>query len=156
MLSNCGAEGVPWTAERSNQSILKEIIPEYSLEGLMLKLKLQYFSYLMHRTDSLEKILILGRLKAGGEGGKRGWDGWMASSTWTWAWTSSRSWWWTGKPGLLQFKRSQRVGHDWVTELTDCVSWKWICFSITKSGWKVSLKWSVKCLISFFSESKLK
>ena len=63
---------VRWTAKRSNQSILKEIILEYSLEGLMLKLKLQYFSYLMQRTDSLEKILILGRLKAGGEGGKRG------------------------------------------------------------------------------------
>ena len=58
----------PWTARRSNQSILKEINPEYSLEGLMLKLKLQYFGYLMHRTDSLEKILMLGKI----EGRKRG------------------------------------------------------------------------------------
>ena len=63
---------VPWTVRRSNQSIQKEISPEYSLEGLMLKLKLQYFGHLMQRTDSLEKILILERLKAGGEGDDRG------------------------------------------------------------------------------------
>ena len=63
---------VPWTARRSNQSILKEISPEYSLEGLMLKPKLQYFGHLIQRTDSLEKILILGRLKARGEGDNRG------------------------------------------------------------------------------------
>ena len=59
---------VPWTARRSNQCILKEISPEYSLEGLMLKLKLQYFSHLMQRADSLEKTLMLGKIKAGGEG----------------------------------------------------------------------------------------
>ena len=63
---------VPWTARRSNQSILKEINPEYSLEGLMLKLKLHYFGHLMQTTDSFEKTLILGRLKAGGEGDNRG------------------------------------------------------------------------------------
>jgi len=63
---------VPWTARSSNQSILKEISPEYSLEGLMLKLKLQYFDHLMQRTDSLEKTLMLGRLKARGEGNNRG------------------------------------------------------------------------------------
>ena len=63
---------VPWTARRSNQSILKEISPECSLEGLMLKLKLQYFGHLMRRTDSLEKTLMLERLKAGGEGDNRG------------------------------------------------------------------------------------
>ena len=62
---------VPWTARRSNQSILKEINPEYPLEGLMLKLKLQYFGHLMQRTESLEKTLILERLKAGGEGDDR-------------------------------------------------------------------------------------
>ena len=115
---------VPWTARRSNQSILKEINPEYSLEGLMLKLKLQYFGHLMQRTDSLEKTLIgMGweRLKAGGEGDNRGWDGWMASLTqWMWVWASSRSWWWTGRPGLLQYMGLQRVGHDWATEL----NWK--------------------------------
>ena len=73
-----------WTARRSNQSILKEINPEYSLEGLKLKLKLQYFGLVMRINDSLEKTLMLGKMKAGGEGDNRGWDGWMALSTqWT-------------------------------------------------------------------------
>ena len=108
---------VPWTARRSNQSIIKEISPEYSLEGLMLKLKLQYFGHLMQRTDTLEKTLMLGKIKVG-EGDDRGWDGWMASLTqWTWVWVNSGSWWWTGRPGVLQSMGSQRVGHDWVTEM---------------------------------------
>ena len=108
---------VPWTARRSNQSILKELSPGYSLEGLMLKLKLQYFGHLMRRTDSFEKTLMLKRLRAREEGDDRGWDGWMASPTqWTWVWTDSWSWWWTGRPGVLQFMGLQRVGHDW-TEL---------------------------------------
>ena len=68
MLLNCGIERVPWTVRRSNQSVLKEISPEYSLEGLMLKLKLQYFGHLMQRTDSLEKTLMLGKI----EGRRRG------------------------------------------------------------------------------------
>ena len=102
---------VPWTAKRSNQSILKEI----NLEGLMLKL--QYFGHLMQRTDSMEKTLMLERLKVGGEGDDRGWDGWMASVTqWTWVWASSRSWWWIGEPGMIQSMGSQRVRHGWVTE----------------------------------------
>ena len=105
---------VPWTAKKSNQPILKEISPEYSLEGLMLKLKLQYFGHLMRRTDSFEKPLMLGKI----DGGKRrGRDGWIASLTqWTWVWASSKSSWWTGKLGMLQSMGSQRVGHDWVTE----------------------------------------
>ena len=106
---------VPWTARRSNQSILEETSPECSLEGLMLKLKLQYFGYLMRRVDSLEKTLMLG-----GIGGRRrrGWGGWMASPTrWAWVWVNSGSWWWTGRPGVLPFMGSQRVGHDWATEL---------------------------------------
>ena len=108
---------VPWTARRSNQSILKEISPEYSLKGLMLKLKLQYLGHLIRRVDSLEKTLILEGLGAG-EGDDRGWDGWMASRTrWTWVWVNSGRWWWTGTPGMLLFMRSQRVGHDWATEL---------------------------------------
>ena len=75
---------VPWTARRSNQFTLREISPEYSLEGLMLKLKIQYFGHLMWRTDSLEKTLMLGKT---GEGDDRGWDGWMASPIqWTWVW----------------------------------------------------------------------
>ena len=106
------------------KSILKEISPEYSLEGLMLKLKLklQYFGHLMRRTDSLEKTLMLGKME------DRGWDGWMASPTqWTCVWASFGSWWWTGKPGVLQSMGSQRVGHDWATELnwTESLSGFW-------------------------------
>ena len=97
---------VPWTARRSNQSILKEISPEYTLVGLMLKLKLQCFGHLMQRTDSLEIPWCWERLKAGGEGDNRGWDGWMASPIqWTWVWASSGRWWRTGKPGVLQSMR---------------------------------------------------
>ena len=108
---------VPWIARRSNQSILK-ISPGISLEGMMLKLKLQYFGHLMWRVDSLEKTQIWEGLGAGGEGDNRGWNGWMASLTrWMWVWVNSRSWWWTGRPGVLQFMGSQGVGHDWVTEL---------------------------------------
>ena len=91
---------VSWTARRSNQSILKEISPEYSLEGLMLKLKLQYFG---QELTHWKRPWCWERLKAEGEGDDRGWDGWMASPTqWTWVWVSSGSWWWTGKPGVLQ------------------------------------------------------
>ena len=108
---------VLWAAKRANWSILKEISPEYSLETLMLKLKLQYFGHLMQRMDSLEKTMMLGGLKAG-EGDDRGWDGWTASLTqWTWVWASSESWWWTGKSGMLQSMGSQRDRHDRVTEL---------------------------------------
>ena len=90
-------------------------------EGLMLKLKLQYFGHLMRRTDPLERTWCWQRLKAEEEGDDRGWDGWMASLTrWTWVWVSSRSWWWTGKPGVLQSMGLQRVRHDWATEL----NWK--------------------------------
>ena len=93
---------VPWTARRSNQSILKEISPDYSLEGLMLKLKLQYFGHLMWRTDSLGKTLKLGKTEVRRRGDNRGWDSWMVSSTrWTWIWASSGSWRWTGKPVML-------------------------------------------------------
>ena len=109
---------VLWTARRSNQSILKDINLEYSLEGLMLKLKPQYFGHLMERTDSFEKILMLGMIKGGREGDGRGWDGWIASLTrWTWVWVNSGSWWWTGRPGMLQSMGLQRFGHDWATEL---------------------------------------
>ena len=90
------------------------------IEGLMLKLKLQYFGQLMRRADSFERPWRWERLKAGGEGDDRGWHGWMASPTqWTWVWVNSGSWWWTGRPGMLQFMGSQRVGHNWATELTD-------------------------------------
>ena len=109
---------VPRTARRSNQSILKEISPEYSLEGLMLKLKLQYFGHLMQRIDSLEKTLMLGELKAGGEGDDRRWDGWMALLTqWTWVWASLGCWWWTGKPGVLQSTGFQ--SRTWLSDWTE-------------------------------------
>ena len=109
---------VPRTARRSNQCILKEIRPEYSLEGLMLKLKLQYFGYLMQRTDSFEKTLMLRKVEGRRRGDDRGWDGWMASPTlWTWVWVSFGSLWWTGKPGMLQSMGLQRVRHDWATEV---------------------------------------
>ena len=108
---------VPWTARRSDQSIIKEISPGCSVEGMMLKLKLQYFGHLMWRVDSLEKTLMLG-----GIGGRRRrgrqmrWL--MASRTrWTWVWVNSGSWWWTGRPDVLGFMGSQRVRHDWATEL---------------------------------------
>ena len=109
---------VPWTARRSNQCILKEISPGCSLEGLMLKLKLRYFGHLMWRADPWKRPWGWERLKARGEGDDRGRDGWMASLTrWTCVWVNSRSWWWTGRPGVLRFMGSQRVGHDWATEL---------------------------------------
>ena len=108
---------VPWTARWSNQSILKEISLQYSLEGLMLKLKLQYFTWCEELTH-WKRPWSWERLRAGGERDNKGWDGWMASPTWlTWVWASSGSWWWTGKPGMLQSMGSQRVGHDWATGL---------------------------------------
>ena len=77
-----------------------------------------YFGHLMRRVDSLEKTLMLGGIGAGGRGDDRWRDGWMASRTqWMWVWVNSGSWWWTGRPGVLQFMGSQRVGHDWATEL---------------------------------------
>ena len=97
--------------------IIKEINPQYSLEGLMLKLKLQYFGHLMGRTDSWKRPWCCESLKAG-EGEDRGGDGWMLSSTqWTWVWASSGKWWRTGKPGMLQSMRSQRGTwlSDWRT-----------------------------------------
>ena len=115
---------VPWTARRSNQSILGEISPGYSLEGMMLKLKLQYFGHLMQRVDSLEKTLMMGRIGGRMRRGKtEGWDGWMASLTrWTWVWVNSGSWWWTGRPGVLWFMGSQRVRHDWLN-WTEVLHW---------------------------------
>ena len=109
---------VLWTARKSKQSILKEISPECSLEGLMLKLKLQYFGHQMRRADSFEKTLMLRNIEGRRRRGWQGWDGWIASPTqWTWVWANSGSWWWTGRPGLLWSMGSRRVGHDWVTEL---------------------------------------
>ena len=108
---------VPWTARRSNQSTLKEISPECSLEGLMLKLKLQYFFHLMQGTDSLEKTLMLGKT----EGKRRGWQRmrWLDGITnlWAWVWASSGSWWWTGKSVVLHSMGSQ--SRTWLSDWTE-------------------------------------
>ena len=105
---------VPWTARRSNQSILKDISPECLLEGLMLKLKFQYFGHLIWRADSFEKLLMLGKTEGRRRRHNRGWDGWMVSLT---QWINSRSWWWTGRPGVLRSMGLQRIRQDWATEL---------------------------------------
>ena len=111
---------LPWTARRSNQSIPKEISPECSLEGLMLKL--QYCGHLMRRADSLEKTLMLGKIEGRR---RRGWQ-WMRFLDGITDWmdmnlSKLQDFWWTGKPGVLQSMGSQRVGHDWATELTKLI-----------------------------------
>ena len=117
----------------SNQSILKEISPEYSLERLMLKLKLQYLATWCEELTHFKRPWCWERLNAG-EGEDRGWAGWMASLTWwTWVAASSGSWWWTGRPGMLKFMGSQKDGHDWATEL----NWT----SMMKLRWYQSQHW---------------
>ena len=112
---------VPWTARNSNQSILKEISPGCSLEGMMLKLKLNSLATWCKELTHLKRLWCWEGLRAEGEGDDRGWDGWMPSPTqWTWVWVDSGSWWWTRRPGMLQFmgfmSNSQRVRRDWATE----------------------------------------
>ena len=110
---------VPWTARRSNQSILKEISPWYSLEGLMLKLKLQYLATWCEELSHLKRPWCWERLRAGGKGDNRGGDCWMESLTqWTWVWVNSRSWLWTGRPGMLWF-----MGWQSWTRLSDWTDW---------------------------------
>ena len=114
----------PWTARRSNPSILKEISPEYSLEGLMLKLKLLILwppdakNWLLGSWPSWSQTLILKKIEGSRKRGQqrmRWLDG--ISNSMEMSWASSRSWWWTGKPGVLQSMGSQRVRYDWATEL---------------------------------------
>ena len=124
---------------------------ECSLEGLMLKLKLQYSGHLMQRTESLEKTLMLGKTE-GRRRDDRGWDGWMASPTWwTWIWASSGKWRWSGKPGVLQSMGLQRVGQDWVT--TDWLqiirTWKLLTSGISLITY-LSLWIRVQVLFTFF------
>ena len=126
------------------QSILQEISPEYSLEGLMLKLKLQYFCTWYEEPTHWKKPWCWERLKVGGEGDNRGWDGRTVSlMQWTWVWVGSGSWWWTGKPGVLQSMGSQRVGHNWATELTEPVP------SQGESTWPRDQTW-VSCIARRF------
>ena len=125
----------PWTARRSNQSILKDIGSECSLEGLMLKLKLQYFGHLMQRTESFEKTLMLRKI----EGWRRkGWQRmrWLddiADSIWV----NSGSWFWTGRPGVLPSMGSQRVGHNWMTEL----NWWYISEALSRFVFSPPVHW---------------
>ena len=122
MLLNYGVGEDFWESlgqQDQSQSILWEISPEYSLEGLMLKLKFQYLATWCEELIRLKQPWCWERLKARGKGDDRGWDGWMVSPTqWTCVWISSRSWRWTGKPGVLQFMGLQRVEHSWATELS--------------------------------------
>ena len=112
---------VPWIARRSNQSILKEISPEYSWKDWCWSWNSNTLATWYKELTHLKRPWCWVRLKAGGEGDDRGWDGWMASPTrWKWVWASSRSWWWTGSPGVLQSEMWKRVGYDWVTE-------NWMC-----------------------------
>ena len=114
---------VTWTERRFNQSILKETNPRCSLEGLILKLKLQYLTTWCEELTHLKRLWCWERLRAGGEGDNRGWDGWMASQTrWIWVWVNSGSWWWTGRPGVLRFigSQSQTRLSDW-TELNGII-----------------------------------
>ena len=109
---------VPWNTRRSNQCIRKEISLEYSLEGMTLKLKLQYFGHLMRRIDSFEKTLMLGKI----EGGRRmvGWDGWTASLTqWTWVWVNSRNWWWTGRFVMPHAVHGVAKSKTWLSDWTE-------------------------------------
>ena len=107
---------VPLTARRSNQCIVKEISPEYSFEGLMLKL--HTLATWCKELTHLKRPWCWETLKAGGKGDDRGWDGWMASPTlWTWVWVNSRISWWTGRSGTLQSMRLETIEHGWASEV---------------------------------------
>ena len=108
---------VPWPAKTSNQSILKEISPEFSLKRLMLTWNSNPLASWCKELTHWRGPWCWKRLRAGGEGDDWGWDGWMASPTqWTWVWVNSGSWWWTGKPRVLQSMRSQESDStDWLT-----------------------------------------
>ena len=108
---------IPWTARRSNQSILKEINPECSSEGLMQSWSSNYLATWCEELTHWKRPWCWERLRAGGEGDNGEWDGWMASpSQWTWVWANSGRWWRTGKPGMLPSMWSQRAGHNLATE----------------------------------------
>ena len=119
---------VPWIARRSNPSILNEISPEYSMKDWCWSWNSNTLAIWYKELTYRERLWCWERLKAGGEGEDKGWDSWMASLTrWTWVWVNSGSWWWTGRPGVLRFMGSQRVGHDWATEL----NWIEVCGNLS-------------------------
>ena len=110
---------VPWTARSSNQSMLKETSHEYSFEGVILKLSSNTLATWWEELTYWKRPWCWERLKVGGEGDDRGWDGWMASLTqWTWVWVNSGSWWWTGRPGMVWFMGLQRV-KTWLSNWTE-------------------------------------
>ena len=168
MLLNCGVGEDPWESlglqRRSNQSILKEISPGCSLEGLMLKLKLQYFGHLMRRADSFEKTLMMGKIEGRRRKGRQRMsrlDG-ITDSTDT-SLGKLREWWQTGGPGVLQSMGSQRVRHDWATELKAPLSegpslwdhgpWTQNCCSVTQASWRDNLLAEVSVLYYFILSS---
>ena len=111
---------LPWTARRSNQSILKEISPVHWKDWCWSWNSSALATWCEELTR-WKRPWCWERLKAEGKRVNRGWDSWMVSPTrWTWVWASCGSWWWTGKPGVLQSMGSQRVGHNWVSELNSC------------------------------------
>ena len=142
---------VLWTARRSNYSILEEINPEYSLEGLMLKLQYfghitqradQYFGHITQRANSLEMSLLLGKMEG------RGWDGWMASlMQWSWTWANFRRRWGTERPGVLQSMGSQRVGRNLATKQQQQTEEKLSCFMIGRE--LISCHWPWACQMCF-------
>ena len=131
----------PLDCEESNQSILKEISPGCSLEGLMLKLKLQYLATWCKELTHLKRPWCWERLRVGGEGDDRGWYGLMASPTqWTWVWVDSGSWWWTGRPGCFgSWGRKE-------SDMTEWLNWNELIFSIQT--------WVKVYLVSFFMLEK--
>ena len=130
----------PLDCKEIHQSILKEIRPGCSLEGLMLKLKLQYFGHLMGRADSFEKTLMLGKIEGGRRRGRQRMRWFMASpSRWTWVWVNSRSWWRTGGPDVLQSMGSQRVVHDeWLNWTEQFAQRGHLLFWVSKYGPRLS------------------
>ena len=126
---------VPWTARRSNQSILKRSALNIHWKDWCCNWNSSILATWWEEVTHLKRPWCWERLRAGGEGDNRGWNGWMASPTqWTWVWVNSGSWWWTGKPGLMQFMGLQRIGHNWETELNWTDSLK---ITIEKGGHKI-------------------
>ena len=122
-----------WAARRSNQSILREKNPEYSLEGVKLKLKHQYFGHLMQTETQWKSPWCWERLRAEGKEGIRGWGDWTASlMQWTWTWANSGRRWETGRPSVLRSMGSQHVGHDWATEQHNDLN-KHLCKEVTQT-----------------------
>ena len=144
---------VSWTARRPSESIVREISLECSLEGLMLSSNSNTLATWCEELTHWKTPWCWERLKAVGKGDNRGWDGWMASLTpWTWVWVNSKSWWWSGKPGVLQSIGLQRVRHDWVTELNwsdgkgigNSLQYSCLESQGVKGAWQLQSMWSQK------------